>query len=59
MAKAEQSNVEDLGVLNPNFKGFMVNNIQANWTQCESWDHYYHNGVQFINLNHYGTLKVK
>jgi len=21
--------------------------------------HYYKNGVQFINLNHYGTLKVK
>jgi hypothetical protein len=21
--------------------------------------HYYKSGVQFINLNHYGTLKVK
>jgi hypothetical protein len=41
MVKDGQGNVEDLGALNPNFKGFMTNNIQANWTQCEScmvWD---------------------
>jgi hypothetical protein len=41
MEKAEQGNVKDLDALNPNFKGFMANNIQANWTQCEScmvWD---------------------
>jgi hypothetical protein len=24
-----------------------------------SCGHYYQNGVQFVSLNHYGTLKVK
>jgi hypothetical protein len=32
MAKAKQGNVEDLGALNPNFKGLIANKIQANWT---------------------------
>jgi hypothetical protein len=29
------------------------------WSRCLGCNHYYKSGVQFTNLNDYGTLKVK